>query len=37
MSEPWRVRLAASAEADLLDIAAWTAEHFGFRQSAVLH
>lgn len=35
MSEPWRVRLAASAEADLLDIAAWTAEHFGSRQAAL--
>lgn len=34
MSEPWRVRLAASAEADLLDIATWTAEHFGSRQAA---
>ncbi|MDI6750590.1 MAG: type II toxin-antitoxin system RelE/ParE family toxin [Rhodocyclaceae bacterium] len=34
MSEPWRVRLAASAEADLLGIAAWTAEHFGARQAA---
>ncbi|TDQ37906.1 type II toxin-antitoxin system RelE/ParE family toxin [Tepidicella xavieri] len=33
MSEPWRVRLAASAEADLLDIAAWTAERFGSRQA----
>ncbi len=34
MSAPWRVRLTASAEADLLDIAAWTAEHFGPRQAA---
>lgn len=34
MSQPWRVRLAARAEADLLDIAVWTAEHFGSRQAA---
>lgn len=34
MSKPWRVRLAASDEADLLDIAAWTVEHFGSQQAA---
>ncbi|MFN3752360.1 MAG: type II toxin-antitoxin system RelE/ParE family toxin [Thiobacillus sp.] len=34
MSDAWRVRLAAQAEKDLLDIAAWTAERFGSRQAA---
>lgn len=33
MSSVWQVRLAHQVELDLLDIAAWTAEHFDRRQA----
>lgn len=35
MSLAWRVRLAARAERDLIDIAQWTREHFGARQAGI--
>ncbi len=35
MSVVWRIRLADSAEMDLLDIADWTRDNFGPRQAMI--